>query len=102
MADPGRIAVACEPAVDGAGWRCQVTVGDDPGATRHEVRLSTEDLDRLGAAADVVGVEALVAASFAFLLEREPRESILPAFALPVIGRYFPGYETQIRRRLGG
>ena len=41
-----------------------------------------------------------MAASFAFLLEREPRESILRQFELPVIERYFPGYEAQIRRRM--
>ena len=40
--------------------------------------------------------------SFAFLLEREPRESILRRFDLPVIGRYFPEYEVEVRRRLGG
>ena len=34
--------------------------------------------------------EDLVRASFAFLLEREPSESILREFDLTVIGRYFP------------
>jgi hypothetical protein len=36
------------------------------------------------------------------MLEREPRESILREFELPVIGRYFPEYEREIQRRLGG
>ena len=44
--------------------------------------------------------EELVAASFVFLLEREPRESILRRFELPVIERYFPGYEAEIRRQM--
>jgi hypothetical protein len=35
-----------------------------------------------------------------FLLEREPKESILGQFDLPVIGRYFPEYERDIRKRL--
>ena len=39
--------------------------------------------------------------SFAFLLEREPASSILGQFELTVIGRYFPEYEQEIRRRLG-
>jgi hypothetical protein len=46
--------------------------------------------------------DRLVEASFGYLLEREPRESILREFELPVIGRYFPDFETEIRRRLGG
>jgi hypothetical protein len=75
-----------------------VTVGDDPAATTHEVTVASDDLARLGGTAD--GVEAVVGASFAFLLEREPRESILRAFALTEIGRYFPEYEGEIRRRL--
>ena len=44
--------------------------------------------------------DTAVEASFAFLLEREPRESILRAFDLAVISRYFPDYEAEIRKRL--
>ena len=42
---------------------------------------------------------ALVRESFAFLLEREPASSILRHFSLDVIGRYFPDYPSEIRRR---
>lgn len=42
----------------------------------------------------------LVRAAFAFLLEREPASSILRSFDLPVIGRYFPGWEADVRGRL--
>jgi hypothetical protein len=79
------------------GWSCTVTV-EGPGGERtvHEVRVRTADLARLDpGAADPA---ALVEASFAFLLEREPPSSILRAFDLPVIGRYFPDYEAAIRR----
>ncbi len=41
-------------------------------------------------------------ASFTFLLEREPRESILRDFDPTVIGRYFPAYEREIRSRARG
>jgi hypothetical protein len=47
-------------------------------------------------------VDDLVRASFGFLLEREPRESILRSFDLSAISRYFPEYEREIRQRLGG
>jgi hypothetical protein len=39
-----------------------------------------------------------VRACFDFLLEREPKESILRSFDVTVIGRYFPEFETTIRR----
>ena len=38
--------------------------------------------------------------AFEFLLENEPKESILGRFDLPLIGRYFPNFESEIRRRL--
>jgi hypothetical protein len=96
MAGAHHLAVTCEP--DGNGFRCKVTVGDDPGATHHEVRVSQGDLQRLApGSTDPV---ALVTASFRFLLEREPRESILRTFDLPVIERYFPSYPNDILERL--
>jgi len=42
--------------------------------------------------------EELVEASFAFLLQREPAESILPEFDLRVINRYFPDYEREMQQ----
>jgi hypothetical protein len=54
--------------------------------THHCVRVSRADLARLApGASDPVD---LVEASFAFLLERESKESILRDFDLTVIGRY--------------
>ena len=80
-----------------AGWSCGVTVGDDARATEHEVAVTDDVLARL-APADA-DPSRLVRESFEFLLAREPRESILRSFELPVIGRYFPEWETQLRRR---
>ncbi len=40
--------------------------------------------------------EELLQKSFQFLLEREPKESILKKFDLSVIQRYFPEYESTI------
>jgi len=36
--------------------------------------------------------------SFEFLLEREPKESILPRFNLRVINQYFPEFKEEIRK----
>lgn len=90
------IEVTCAPAPD--GWRCQVTVGDDPAATRHEVAVSASTFERLAPGAE--GPGALVRASFEFLLAREGRESILRTFDLQVIRRYFPDWEQEMRLTL--
>ncbi|MGH8609356.1 MAG: hypothetical protein ACREX9_18670 [Gammaproteobacteria bacterium] len=48
-----------------------------------------------------VSAETLVEKSLEFLLARELNTSILRSFELPVIGRYFPEYETTIKTMLG-
>ncbi|MGH2357891.1 MAG: hypothetical protein ACRDGJ_07735 [Candidatus Limnocylindria bacterium] len=89
------ISVSCQPAGD--GWRCAVRVGDDAGATVHEVAVDRDTLRRLAEGAEP---DDLVRESFRFLLEREPRGSIMRSFELPIIGRYFAEYETEIERRM--
>lgn len=80
-------------------YEFQVTVREGGGETHHRVTLRKTDYERL--AGGKASPEALVTESFRFLLEREPKGSILGAFDLPVIGRYFPEYERQIGKRLG-
>jgi len=80
------------------GWTAELVVTGGGSTTSHEVTLSREDYERL--AGGKATPEALVETSFAFLLEREPKESILRRFDLPVIGRYFPDYERLIAQRL--
>jgi hypothetical protein len=93
MADP--VSVRCEPST--GGWTCRVEVGGPGVPTAHEVTVSAADLERLAPGA--ADPEVLVARSFAFLLERESKTSILRRFELPLIGHYFPEYERAIRRR---
>jgi hypothetical protein len=88
--------VACRS--DGNGWACEVTLGDDAGATRHSVRVQPRSLERFGLPPG--DPAPLVGAAFEFLLEHEPRESILGSFELSEIGRYFPDWEDGVRRRL--
>ena len=57
--------------------------------------MTTGDLADL--APDATEPTDLVRRSFEFLLEREPKASILRRFDLPLIGRYFPEYERTIR-----
>lgn len=44
--------------------------------------------------------EDLVKKSFEFLLQREPKESILSKFDLRIIKNYFPEYEQKIKQEL--
>jgi hypothetical protein len=45
-----------------------------------------------------VAKEELIRKSFQFLLEREPKESILSTFNLNMVKRYFPEFERVISR----
>lgn len=80
-------------------YEFQVTVQDARTSTQHRVSLSKADYERLVGGTGA-SPERLVSASFRFLLEREPKESILRSFDLMVISHYFPEYEREIQKRL--
>lgn len=87
--------IRVEPIADDA-FDVHVTTGGS--TSHHRVTVSGDERTRYaGPGADGA---TLVEASFLFLLEREPKESILPRFALSEIERYFPEYPREIRRRL--
>ena len=82
--------------IDNSKFRVRVTEsGSD---TTHDVTVSPKDYTRL--THGKVEPEELVRRSFEFLLEREPKESILKRFDLSLISRYFPEYEREIKRRV--
>ena len=73
----------------------EVTVEEGGSSTSHTVTVDDSYYQKL--TGGEIGKEDLVRRSFEFLLEREPKESILSRFNLKVITRYFPSYETQIK-----
>lgn len=81
----------------------EVSVREGGSSTAH--RVAGVDADHRAAlglpGADEVDDAGLLEESFRFLLEREPKESILASFELPVIARYFPEYPDEMRRRFG-
>jgi hypothetical protein len=83
---------------EGEGWAFQVTVSKGGGQTSHRVTMTRNTYQRL--TGEVCTPEELVRRSFEFLLEREPKESILREFEITVISRYFPDYEPEIRNRI--
>ncbi|GIW20883.1 MAG: hypothetical protein KatS3mg065_1179 [Chloroflexota bacterium] len=90
------IEVTTQPQ-PGGDWLCRVIVREASSRTEHRVRVTQADLERLDPRSG--DPTDLVRRSFVFLLEREPKESILRTFELSVIGRYFPEYEATIRKR---
>ena len=75
-----------------------VTVREGNGETRHEVTMSRAAHARLGGG--TASPEACIRAAFAFLLDRESKESILSSFDVMVIGRYFSEFERELPRYL--
>ncbi len=98
MSHEARIQVAC--AATPAGWRCAVEVDDGRTAGRHEVIVAADDAERLAVARGQADVERLVYETFDFLLDREPRSSILDWFDLTAVEGYFPGFDAEMAHRL--
>lgn len=84
---------------DENAYRLRVRVSEGPSETVHEVTLARTLLARL---APGDSPDAFVRRCFGFLLEREPKESILRSFDVSVIGRYFPEFERSIQRPRDG
>ncbi|HEX6208029.1 MAG TPA: hypothetical protein VF058_06665 [Actinomycetota bacterium] len=85
-----------EITVEPQGDAFFVRVDDGSTQTTHTVTVSDEDFERLGSGYG--SREDFVTACFEFLLEHEPKESILSTFDVSVIPRYFPEFEDEIRR----
>jgi hypothetical protein len=70
-----------------------VEVREGRSTSHHTVTLDPALLARLaGGASATTFIEAV----FDFLLEREPKESILSRFDVSVVSRYFSEFETEI------
>ena len=89
--------VTSECAPTRQGWDCDVEIASAGTRSRHNVRVSREDLERWGRAGEE-GPEALLARTFDFLLARESAGQILKSFELADVARYFPEFEAEIRR----
>ncbi len=77
-----------------------VIVREGGGASRHQVTLSDALYQKL--TDGQVSPRRCVRAAFEFLLDREPKESILSTFDVSVISRYFPDFENAFGRYMGG
>jgi hypothetical protein len=76
----------------------EVVVLEGGGETRHQVTMSRETCNRLTGGKHTP--ERCLEAAFRFLLDREPKESILGHFDVTVISRYFPEFDRELPRYL--
>lgn len=79
-------------------YEFDVVVRDGGDETRHRVTMAHATFARL--APPGISPTRCIDAAFRFLLDREPKESILGSFDVTVIGRYFPDFELELRRYL--
>lgn len=76
----------------------EVTVTEGSTQTHHRVTMADTTYRKLSNGA--ASPERVIEAAFAFLLEREPKESILSRFDVTVVSRYFPSFEKEVGRYL--
>jgi len=71
----------------------EVVIDEGGSSSTHLVTATKKHVELLCADCEP---EHIVAASMQFLLDREPKESIMSQFDLDVIATYFPDYVTAI------
>ena len=76
----------------------EVIVREGQGESRHNVTMGKGVCERLSGGTHTP--ERCLEAAFRFLLDREPKESILRSFDVSVISRYFPEFERELPRYL--
>jgi hypothetical protein len=93
--DNGEVAmIEVRRISEGVPLDFEVVVREGEGETRHHVTMSREMCERLTAGKHTP--ERCLEAAFRFLLDREPKESILGRFDVTVISRYFPEFEREL------
>lgn len=76
----------------------RIVVREGQGESRHRVTMTEETFQTLSGGKH--SAERCIEAAFRFLLDREPKESILASFDVDVISRYFSEFERELPRYL--
>ncbi|MEX1111943.1 MAG: hypothetical protein WEC84_00620 [Candidatus Andersenbacteria bacterium] len=76
------------------GWEFEVLVGEGSDTTTHLVTIEENFWEPFAEIYD--SPDELISASFEFLLQREPKESILTEFDLTEITTHFPEYQEEL------
>jgi len=80
----------------GDPFKFEVFVSEGTDETHHQVTMTQATYDQLTAGRHAP--ERCLEAAFRFLLDREPKESILARFDVSIIPRYFPEFEKELPR----
>ena len=86
----------------GSGFTFDVIVRDLRGESLHRVTIEANEAERW---AKLGTPSSCVEAVMLFLLDREPKESIMSTFDIRVVRRYFPEFDEAFPRylvRIGG
>lgn len=83
---------------DGDPLGFEVVVREGKAESRHQVTMARETCARLSGGKHAP--ERLIEAAFFFLLDREPKESVLGRFDMTIIARYFPEFERELPKYL--
>jgi hypothetical protein len=94
MAAAAKRDIAVTPREQGDELAFDVGVREGGSETTHDVTVERSYFERLSRQDEPP--EDFVHRCFEFLLEREPKESILRRFDVSVIGSYFPEFEQEI------
>jgi hypothetical protein len=86
--------IKVERAGEGDPLEFEVIVCAGNGETRHHVAMARDTCERLTMGTHTP--ERCIEAAFRFLLDREPKESILRRFDITVISSYFPEFEREL------
>ena len=86
--------IKIERSGEGDPLEFEVIVCVGHGETRHQVTMARDTCERLTMGTHTP--ERCIEAAFRFLLDREPKESILRRFDITVISSYFPEFEREL------
>lgn len=90
--------IEVEQTNEGDPLEFRVTVTEGGSRTRHTVTMRHATYEHLSGGR--VDPGACVRGAFEFLLDHEPKESILSSFDITVIAKYFPDFERQLGKYL--
>jgi hypothetical protein len=86
--------IEVERTAEGDPMGFAVTVREPNGQTSHQVSMSRQTWQQLSDGQ--YPAEQCIDAAFRFLLDREPKESILRRFDVALIAHYFPSFERDL------
>jgi hypothetical protein len=95
-----RVEVDVKSESPGPPYVFRVEIKEGTSSSKHRVTLSESSYRELTGGAH--SPEECVRLAFRFLLDREPKESILSKFDVDVIEKYFPDFRREMARAMGG